>query len=66
MINRHEFHKMHRKSKCNVVPFANLLFPSRPFRREIRKMYTYPIVMQNSLCLPALRYMTRFADAKIR
>ena len=28
------------------------------------KGHTYPVVMQNSICLPALKHITRFADAK--
>ena len=41
--------------------------PNLPFEREIRENgRTYPLVMQNFLCLPALKHITRFADAKSR
>ena len=41
--------------------------PNLPFEREFREnVRTYSIVIQNSLCLPALRHITRFADAKSR
>ena len=45
-------------------PYFCLFFPNLPFHRE--NGHTYPVVMQNSLCLPARRHITRFADAKSR
>lgn len=42
-----------------------LFFPSFPFYREIsKKGRTYPVVMQNALCIPAHRHIMRFSDTK--
>ena len=55
------------KRACNTALIAPFSSPNRPFYRKIwEKGRTYPIVMQNALCLPALKHMTRFADAKSR
>ena len=65
MTNRQEFHKSHCERVWNIAPDCPTFFPNRLFLREAReKGSTYAIAMQNSLCLPALRHMTRFAGAK--
>ena len=67
LIRRHKFHKLQYKRACNTALIAPFSSPNRPFHREIwEKGRTYPIVMQNALCIPALKHMTRFADAKSR
>ena len=46
-------------------PHFFLFFPSFPFYREIsKKGRTYPVVMQNALCIPARRHIMRFSDTK--
>lgn len=67
MTNRQEFNKSHCERVWNIAPDCPTFFPNRPFLREARETgRTYAIAMQNSLCLPALRHMTRFAGAKSR
>ena len=52
------------KKKRITMPLF-LFFPSFPFYREIsKKGRTYPVVMQNALCIPARRHIMRFSDTK--
>ena len=59
-----EFPMQKVQNHAPISPFSSRI--SRFIGKIRENGRTYPLVIQNSLCLPALKHITRFADAKSR